>query len=192
LSKSDSISESQIIEENEDTQKQELKDSFQYAISSNAANDYDEVASSSHSSLHHSMISSTETSSKKDNLFKSKAEDFWNSRLDKCLLKWSRLLYNDWKKISKKFFKELDLRVTPFFLKNRFSSLEGEKSPSKELKLDHEIDLMIVKSVHELGLKWNLIAEELDFYDAVKLKNRFYNHIKRKGRYEELKQELGL
>lgn len=42
----------------------------------------------------------------------------------------------------------------------------------------------------EVGLKWNLIAERLQFDDPVKLKNRYYNHIKRKGRLEGILQSL--
>jgi len=36
------------------------------------------------------------------------------------------------------------------------------------------------------GLKWNLIAHEMGFPDPVKIKNRYYNSIRRKGRVEEI------
>lgn len=58
------------------------------------------------------------------------------------------------------------------------------------MNFDHEFDKKLVMSIEKHGIKWNLIAKELEICDAVKLKNRFYNHIKRKGLYDQILQEL--
>jgi len=42
----------------------------------------------------------------------------------------------------------------------------------------------------EVGLKWNIIAERMEMSDPVKIKNRYYNTIKRKGKLDIILSKL--
>lgn len=81
--------------------------------------------------------------------------------------------------------------MTPNYLRLRHRIILPDAStPKEEIVFNKEWDIKIVEKVLEEGLRWNVIAEKLNLNDPVKIKNRFYNHIKRKNRYEEILQTL--
>jgi len=66
--------------------------------------------------------------------------------------------------------------------------LESRDLKNKKIVLSEEHDVEIVKWVNKFGLKWNKIAVEMGILDPMKIKNRYYAHIQRKNRYDELLQ----
>eukprot|EP00330_Aristerostoma_sp_ATCC50986_P002516 CAMPEP_0114592744 /NCGR_PEP_ID=MMETSP0125-20121206/14492_1 /TAXON_ID=485358 ORGANISM="Aristerostoma sp., Strain ATCC 50986" /NCGR_SAMPLE_ID=MMETSP0125 /ASSEMBLY_ACC=CAM_ASM_000245 /LENGTH=258 /DNA_ID=CAMNT_0001791537 /DNA_START=296 /DNA_END=1072 /DNA_ORIENTATION=+ len=101
---------------------------------------------------------------------------------------------NDWKKISKAINESLKIKTTPIFLKNFFKDQVQPQSPKEKkvlkFKFTHDFDLRLVALIDELGLEWVRIAEELEFSDPIKLKNRYYLHYKKKSLWDQLLAEV--
>ena len=51
------------------------------------------------------------------------------------------------------------------------------------VRLKSEDDEVILKLVEEYGTNWTRIASEMNFYNPLKIKNRYYNTIQKKGRF---------
>jgi len=47
----------------------------------------------------------------------------------------------------------------------------------------------LAQNINKYGLDWIKIAEDMNFSDPIKLKNRYYLHIKKKNKFEELLTE---
>jgi len=104
--------------------------------------------------------------------------------LEKQLPILSLKMKQDWKKISKSFDKEYGLRATPAFLKNYFKSLSSPNKGCYQKKVasfSAQDDQNLVRLISQYGLKWTQIAQELGCDDPIRLKNRYYHHIKKRG-----------
>jgi len=113
--------------------------------------------------------------------------------MDKCLLRWSFKFYNNWKQIKKRFLDKFGLSIQPKQLSNRHKLIKSEGSPTDgRVEFNGEHDVEIVQLTIEVGLKWDIIADKMGFCDSVRIKNRYYNYIKRFGRLEEIMSSLGI
>ena len=93
---------------------------------------------------------------------------------------------NDWKKICKRIQNYFKVRVTPNFLRNRYRNLTVNDPKCPRLVFNTQMDLIIAQLVNKHGLNWNLIAKEMGILDPVKIKNRYYSQLKRKGLLSEI------
>lgn len=110
----------------------------------------------------------------------------WDPKLDSLLLQWCQLYYEDWKKITNRFNREYKLHFSPKFLRDKAKTLERGTKIMCNVALNDEWDLKILDSIKILGLNWNKIAQNLDFENPIKLKNRYYNSIKKKVKYQKI------
>lgn len=70
----------------------------------------------------------------------------------------------------------------------KFSELKQASNENK-MPFTKDEDIRLVQAVEIHGMNWMKIAEFFDNRGAIKLKNRYYGHIKRKNLLESLKEE---
>ena len=111
----------------------------------------------------------------------------WSAADDVQLLQLVKSLKKDWKKIRKKYAKQ-GIKVTRQFLKTRTQELNDE-TILKRRKFSHEEDLLLVHLINEYGLNWHKISLSFKFRDHSMLKNRYYQHIRKKNLFDSLLNE---
>jgi len=94
--------------------------------------------------------------------------------------------------IRKRFLDELGVSIPTRELKKRHYMINKNTKSRKESKLNFSMDddKRLVALTLEVGLKWDVIAGILGVEDSVKIKNRYYNYIKREGRFESIMEAL--
>lgn len=65
---------------------------------------------------------------------------------------------HDWKKVSRKIFRETQRKYRPAILSKIFNEIkETTVAPKENLKFTHEEDVLLIECVNKHGLKWCLI-----------------------------------
>mmetsp|Transcript_18066 Transcript_18066/g.15788 ORF Transcript_18066/g.15788 Transcript_18066/m.15788 type:complete len:320 (-) Transcript_18066:366-1325(-) len=115
--------------------------------------------------------------------------DQWQSVIDKNIKLYVNKHQNDWKKVSKAFETNFGFKATPNFLKNYFKTLPDVETQKNKFKFTHEFDVALVGMIEKFGFDWIVIATQMEVNDPMRLKNRYYSHIKKKNLYTTLLNE---
>lgn len=95
----------------------------------------------------------------------------------------------DWKKVAKRLTILTGNKRSPNFLMKEYMKLKGGAIESNE-PFTYDEDVKLVKLTEELGMNWIKIAEIFGNRGAIKLKNRFYCHLKKKNLLDGIKEEV--
>ena len=111
----------------------------------------------------------------------------WSEEDDKLLKKLVVQFKFDWKKITKKFGNK---KYTAHFLKMRYKGHDEGPVP-KRVKFTHEEDILIAKCFDEYGVDWEKMVSHFPNRTAIMIKNRYYSHIRKHNRLNDLLHEAG-
>ena len=115
--------------------------------------------------------------------FETKIKEVWDPRNDAWLYQLAREKFENWKVIAKIASAKFGSIVTPFFVKQRVLPMMRQVPKKKKgEKFSEEEDELLVKFVQNLGREWVQISDEMGFNNPVKVKNRYYNIMRRKGK----------
>lgn len=110
----------------------------------------------------------------------------WSEDDEKLLKKLAVQYKFDWKKIAKKFDNK---KYTPHFLKMRYKGHVEGPVPLR-VKFTHDEDVLIAKYFNEYGVDWEKMVSHFPNRTPVMLKNRYYSHIRKNRKLEDLLKEL--
>lgn len=114
-----------------------------------------------------------------------KLEENWSMEDTSVLMKIALDLKLDWKKVAKKFNALTNKKATPNFLKLKYKANKPEYT-TKNKSFSLQDDLTILKMFLKHGANFDAISKEINDNDSIRIRNRFYSHIKKKNVYEKL------
>mmetsp|Transcript_139612 Transcript_139612/g.197697 ORF Transcript_139612/g.197697 Transcript_139612/m.197697 type:complete len:172 (-) Transcript_139612:423-938(-) len=71
----------------------------------------------------------------------------------------------------------------------KYKKYQESQPQAKKFEFSHQSDVLLVGKIHQHGLNWTKIALEVGASDPIRLKNRYYSSIKKRGAYNELLEE---
>ena len=113
----------------------------------------------------------------------------WVPEDDDLLNKITEIYKNDWKKVARRFKRLTQKPITPAFARRRYKQI-SDSTQVKCVRFTHQEDLLIIKLMLEHSMNWVKIAGSFSNRSPLMIKNRYYSHIKKKGLFDKLKEEL--